>query len=306
MAASAGGPERRVYWKVTKLDQILSVSMAGRVAIITDSTASLPPALAAKLGIVVVPLTVHIGERTLDEDRVNPDDVLDAFERKVPVSTSPPVPPAFYWAYQDALAQGADTILSFHISEKLSRTCESARLAAAQIAAPVHIVDTRNIAMAIGYLAVAAAEAALSGADLREIAAVVEHRRANSLPFFYVDTLEYLHRGGRIGKAAALLGTALSMKPLLTMEDGQIAPITRVRRSDRALGRLEEIALDWAGQDPVDIAVHHVAAADGAGQLSDRLRDRFPTVGGWCVNPVSWVLGIHVGPGMLGVVVSKR
>lgn len=279
--------------------------MAGRVAIVTDSTASIPPELAAELGIVVVPLVVNLGEQAYDEGEVEPGEVLDALARKVPVSTSPPPPPAFFWAYQDAMAAGADTIVSIHLSEKLSKTCESARLAAEQMPIPVHVVDARSIAMAVGYVVVAAAEAARAGADLREIAAVVEHRRTNSTPLFYVDTLEYLQRGGRIGKAAALLGTALELKPLLTVEDGLIAPLTKVRKADRAISRLEEIALEQAGDGPVDIAVHHVAAAEGADALARRLHGRFGSVGKWCVNPVSWVLGVHSGPGMLGVVVSK-
>jgi DegV family protein with EDD domain len=280
--------------------------MSGRVAIVTDSTASISPELAAELGIIVVPLTVNLGEKDFDEDTVDPDEVLDALVRKMPVSTAPPAPPAFFWAYQDAMAAGADTIVSIHISEKLSKTCEAARLAAEQLPIPVHVVDGRSIAMAMGYVVVAAAEAARAGADLREIAAVIEHRRTHSTPLFYVDTLEYLRRGGRIGKAAALVGTALELKPLLTIEDGLIAPLTRVRKSDRAINRLEEIALERAGSGPVDVAIHHVGAAEGADALARRLRGRFSSVGRWCVNPVSWVLGVHSGPGMLGVVVSKR
>jgi DegV family protein with EDD domain len=280
--------------------------MAGRVAIVTDSTASIPAEIAAKLDITVVPLIVRLGDREHEESDVAPDEVLDALVRKVPVSTSPPEPPAFFWAYQYAMAAGAETIISIHISEKLSKTCDAARLAAEQLPIPVHVVDARSIAMAVGYTAVAAAEAAHAGADLREIASVVEHRRSNSTPLFYVDTLEYLRRGGRIGKAAALLGTALELKPLLTVDEGLIAPLTRVRKAERAINRLEELALEWAGDRPVDVAVHHVGAADGADALARRLQGRFPSVGSWCVNPVSWVLGVHSGPGMLGVVVSKR
>ncbi len=280
--------------------------MPGRVAIVTDSTASIPPELAAELGIVVVPLTVRVGESGFDEDVLDPAIVLDAFERRIPVATAPPEPPAFFWAYQDAIAAGADLIVSIHISEKLSQTAEAARTAAQQIPVPVHVVDGRSVAMATGYVVVAAAEAIRAGADLREVAAIVERRRVASKPLFYVDTLEYLRRGGRIGKAAALLGTALEIKPLLTVEDGQIAPLTRVRKSDRAISRLEELALDTAAGAPVDVAIHHVAAPEAAEALARRLRGKFPSVGRWCVNPVSWVLGVHCGPGMLGVVVSKR
>lgn len=280
--------------------------MPGRVAIVTDSTASIPADLAERLGIVVVPLIVNVGDDGFDEDRLEPGQVIDAMEQKVPVSTAPPPPPAFYWAYQDAIAAGADTIISIHISEKLSKTCEAARLAAEQIPIPVHVVDGRSIAMAMGFVVVAAAEAALAGADLREIAAVIEHRRNHASPIFYVDTLEYLRRGGRIGKASALLGTALELKPLLTVEDGLIAPLTRVRKAGRAISKLEAIAVERAGSAPVDIAIHHLNAAEGAEALAKRLHGQLPDIGKWCVHPVSWVLGVHSGPGMLGVVVSKR
>jgi DegV family protein with EDD domain len=280
--------------------------MPGRVAIVTDSTASIPAELAESLGIIVVPLVVNVGDNGIDEDCLEPGQVLDAMERKVPVSTAPPPPPAFYWAYQDAMAAGADTIISIHISEKLSKTCEAARLAAEQMPIPVHVVDGRSIAMAMGYVVVAAAEAALAGAELREIAAVIEHRRTHADPIFYVDTLEYLRRGGRIGKASALLGTALELKPLLTIEDGLIAPLTRVRKAGRAISKLEAIVVDRAGSAPVDIAIHHVNSAEGADALAGRLHGRLPGIARWCVHPVSWVLGVHSGPGMLGVVVSKR
>ncbi len=255
---------------------------------------------------MVVPATVHLGDKAYDEDVVEPDAVLDALVTKVPVSTSPPSPPAFFWAYQDAMAAGAEAIVSIHISEKLAQTAAAARLAAQQMPIPVHVVDGRSIAMAVGFVAIAAAEAGRDGADLREIGAVIEHRRLNSTPLFYVDTLEYLQRGGRIGKAAALLGTALELKPLLTVEEGLIAPLTRVRKSGRAIGRLEEIALQRAGDGPVDIAIHHVDAPKEAEALAARLKGRFASVGNWCVNPVSWALGVHSGPGMLGIVVSKR
>jgi DegV family protein with EDD domain len=204
------------------------------------------------------------------------------------------------------MAAGAEAILSIHISEKLSRTCASARLAAEQMPIPVYVLDSRSIAMAVGYMAVAAAEAALAGAAPQEVLEAAERRRASAAQYFYVDTLEYLRRGGRIGKAAALLGAALELKPLLTLEDGQIAPIARVRKAERAITRLEEVALQAAGAGPVDVAVHHVAAPDGAEALSRRLRERVPAAGEWHVNPASWVLGVHGGPGVLGIVVSPR
>ena len=123
---------------------------------------------------------------------------------------------------------------------------------------------------------------------------------------FYVDTLEHLRRGGRIGAAAALVGTALAVKPLLHVVDGRIAPLEKVRTASKALARLEDIAVQRAGDGPVDLAVHHLAAQDKAAALLDRLRARIPALVSSHVSEVGAVVGAHVGPGLLGVVVSRR
>ena len=124
--------------------------------------------------------------------------------------------------------------------------------------------------------------------------------------FFYVDTLEYLRRGGRIGAAQALLGTALAVKPLLHLQDGEIQPLEKVRTSSRAVARLEELALERAGAEPVDIAVHHLDNAERADALAQRLQARLPAVGQMVVSEVGAVIGAHVGPGLLAVVVAPQ
>ena len=124
--------------------------------------------------------------------------------------------------------------------------------------------------------------------------------------YFYVDTLDYLRRGGRIGAAQALFGSALAVKPLLQLEGGRIEPLEKVRTASKAIARLEEIAADRAGGAPVDIAVHHLAAPDRASALADRLRNRVPGLADLHVSEVGAVIGAHTGPGLLGVVVSSR
>lgn len=160
--------------------------------------------------------------------------------------------------------------------------------------------------MALGYAVLAAVEARDAGQQLDEVAAAAERRAAAASGFFYVDTLEHLRRGGRIGTARALLGSALAVKPLLHLDAGRIEPLEKVRTASRAIARLEEIAVEQAGEGEVDITVHHLAAEDRAQPLAERLRERIPGLHDLYVGEVGAVIGAHVGPGLLAVVVSPR
>jgi DegV family protein with EDD domain len=279
-----------------------------RVAVVTDSTAYLPDGIADKHDIGVVPLHVVLGLHTGAEGlEVSPSDVALALtERRVDVSTSRPTPSELAAAYRFC---EAPCIVSVHLSGALSGTVEAARLAAAEVAEEgieVHVVDAATIAMGLGFAVIAAAEAATSGADVEAVAAAAASTAAGTTTLFYVDTLEHLRRGGRIGAAAALFGTALAVKPLLHVVDGRIAPLEKVRTASKALARLEDIAVGIAGEGPVDIAVHHLAAAEKATALAGRLRSRVPGLSSMYVSEVGAVVGAHVGPGLLGVVVSRR
>jgi DegV family protein with EDD domain len=160
--------------------------------------------------------------------------------------------------------------------------------------------------MGLGFAVVSAAETAAGGGSVDDCAAVASKRAAASTAVFYVDTLEHLRRGGRIGAGAALLGSALAVKPLLHLVDGRIEALEKVRTSARAIARLEEIALRHAGAAEVDVAVAHLAAPDRAQVLAERLRARLPRLGELYVSEVGAVVGAHVGPGMLSVVVAPR
>jgi DegV family protein with EDD domain len=163
--------------------------------------------------------------------------------------------------------------------------------------------------MALGFAVLAAAEAGRDGGhDLDAVAGIAAKRAATASAFFYVDTLEYLRRGGRIGSARALLGSALAMKPILHVADGRVEPLEKVRTSAKAIARLEEIAVERAGGDgsSVEIAVQHLDAADRAEALAARLRDRLPGLDDVTVCEVGAVIGAHVGPGVLGVIVAPR
>jgi DegV family protein with EDD domain len=279
------------------------------VAIVTDSTASLPLDLVGSHSIWVVPLHVVFGGRQFSEGvDVTAAEVAAALRKFTAVSTSRPSPQAFLDVYQAAAAGGADAVVSVHISSDMSGTVESATLAASRSPIPVEVVDSRSLGMAMGYAVISAATAAHQGQDAKTVAAIASSRAKAATVIFYVDTLEHLRRGGRIGAASALLGSALAIKPLLALSDGHIMPIEKVRTSARALSRLEELALkavDSAGKAGVDIAVHHLDSQARAGDLVDRLRARVPLTTVILVE-LGAVVGTHVGPGTIAVAVSPR
>ncbi|HSE72409.1 MAG TPA: DegV family protein [Nocardioidaceae bacterium] len=285
--------------------------MSWSIVLVTDSTASLPPEQVAEHGIVVVPLQVVIGARCYDEggEEATAGTVAEALREWKPVSTSRPTPSAMLEAYESAAAAGADEIVSIHLSAELSGTYESAQLAAKESPVPVVTVDSQQLGMATGFAVLTAAEVLARGGSAEEAAEAARTRATGTTSLFYVDTLEYLRRGGRIGAAAALLGSALSVKPLLKLEEGRIATLEKVRTSARALSRLEELAVQAADAGPVDLAVAHLASPDRAEQLAERLRDRLAgNLEGRdvVVGEVGAVIGAHVGPGMVAVVVSPR
>jgi DegV family protein with EDD domain len=278
--------------------------MSHRVAVVTDSTASLPPALVDQHGVVVVPLQVVIGTRSLDEGETTPDTVAAALRDRQSVSTSRPSPQLLLDAYQRAAKDGAESVVSVHLSAEVSGTYESAQLAAQDAPVPVETVDSRQVGMGTGFAVLAAVRARDAGADAPAAAAAARERGGRTTTLFYVDTMEYLRRGGRLGTAAALLGSALAVKPLLQVEGGRIVPLEKVRTSARALSRLEDLAVECAAEDGVDIAVHHLANLGRAETLAEHLRARLPALGALYVTEVSAVVGAHVGPGMLAVVVA--
>ncbi|MGX2997277.1 DegV family protein [Streptomyces sp. JNUCC 64] len=280
--------------------------MSRHVAIVTDSTAYLPERTMRRHDITSVPLTVVLGGRALEEGtEISARSLAEALQKRRPVTTSRPAPEVFAATYREAAAAGATGIVSLHLSSELSGTYDAAVLAARSAPVPVRVVDTGMIAMALGFCALAAAEAAAAGASVDEAVAAAEKRAEGTSAYFYVDTLDYLRRGGRIGAAQALLGSALAVKPLLQLSDGRIEPLEKVRTATKAIARLEELAAERAASaGPVDIAVHHLAAAERAASLAERLRTRIPTLGEVHVSEVGAVIGAHTGPGLLGVVVS--
>jgi len=279
------------------------------VAVVTDSTAYLPPGVAERFGITVVPLHVKAGDRMLLEGvELTPEQFakwITAPGRTA--STQPPGVAAFKQAYQSL---GVTEVVSIHLSGRLSGTREAAVTAAYELADSggprVKVVDSRQAAMGLGFAVIEAAQAAKEGADIFDVAAAAESSARRTSMIFYVETLEYLRRGGRIGGASALLGTALQVKPLLHLVNGVIEPLTKVRGGAKAIQKLEDTIVEEAGAAAVDVCIHHLAAQEGADALGMRLRHRLPGLEMMYQSEVGAVIGAHVGPGLLGAVVHRR
>jgi DegV family protein with EDD domain len=277
------------------------------VAVVTDSTAYLPAEVVDGYGIEVVPLYVVLAGRSGREgSEIGPEDVARALStRGGSVSTSRPTPGDFVAAYRRCLDAGAERLVSIHLSAELSSTADAARLAASQVGEHVvTVVDSRSTAMGMGFSVVAAARAAAEGADARTVVEVAQDTAAATRTFFVVETLDHLRRGGRIGSATAMLGTALSVKPLLHVKEGRVVPLEKVRTTARAVNRLVQLAVGAAGDGPTALAVHHLAAPGRAERLAEELRRQVPGIVELHVSELGAAIGAHVGPGAVGVVVA--
>jgi len=280
---------------------------AAEVAVVTDSTALFPSG-EIPAGVSVVPLQVIIDQECYPEgaEEASPEAVVAAFAAKKKVTTSRPAPALLQDLYGRLAAEGYAEILSLHLSSEMSGTVESARLAGREASVPVLALDTRAVGPAVGYGAAAAIAAVERGASAQEAAQVAKARIDATRSLIYVDSLEPMRRGGRIGTATALLGSALAVKPLLTIEDGRIVVTEKVRTAARALARMTELAIEAAGADRVEVSVAHLAAEDRAERLASALAER---LGEQLAEPVRCGqvgagLGTHVGPGMVAVVVA--
>ena len=273
-------------------------------AIVTDSTASIGGEHAVENAISVVPLTVIVRGEPHDEGAPGLLVLMaEAMRAGETVTTSHPGPGAFLERYQQLAQAGADEIVSIHLSSQLSGACNSARLAALDSPVRVRVVDSRSVAMGLGFPVLAAAEVAAAGGSADEVAARAEEIAGGVAVWFFVDDLDVLRRGGRIGAARALWGNALAIKPLLTITGGEVAPFEKVRTTARAVARLEDLAVERSVFEATQIAVHHVDALDRADDLAARLRDRLPSTSVE-VSELPAVIAAHSGPGTLAVVVA--
>ncbi|WP_077487890.1 DegV family protein [Sinomonas mesophila] len=281
-----------------------------RTAVVTDSAAALPASWSeefARLGCFAsVTLPVMAGDEIFTEGQDVDTALGVALAAGRPVRTSRPSPGQFERAYRSFEEAGFEGVVSLHLSGGLSGTADAARLAAERVGIPVEVVDSRTAGMALGFAVRDAVLAAADGADPAAVRDATLARLAGSEALFYVPSLEQLRRGGRIGTAASLIGTMLAIKPILTLQDGLIVPLERVRTSARALTRLRELALDkCAACGAPDLAVHYFGNADEAEEFAAGLaRAVGATDGGIVVTPLPAVLAAHTGLGVLAVVVS--
>lgn len=279
----------------------------GGVAVVTDSTADLPLALAEEIGLRVVPLSVAFGEETfISRVTLSAEEFYERLRRSSTLpTTSQPTPAWFEEAYQDCADDGLDHVLSIHISSDLSGTLATARQVASRAALPVEVLDSRQVSGGLGLMVLAAQQAANRGADLDEVraAALEVQERVRSL--LVVDTLEYLKRGGRLSGAQALMGSVLKVKPVLEVEDGRVELSERTRTWSRALDRLVDRVEEHLGGAPADLLLAHALEPDRLAQLRERLRNRIEIaeVHEAIIGPV---VGTHAGPGAIGLAVAPR
>lgn len=274
-----------------------------RIAFVTDSSCGLPPECVRDQGIRIVPLDVIV-----DSD-VRPDltsaQLISALERGHKVTTSRPTPEDFLDVYQQLHTEGFEAIVVTTLSSALSGTYESALLASKEMELPVRVVDSRNVGLGFGF-AVLNASRETADLDIDTVARSISVQSAASAVYFYLDSLEYLRKGGRITATSAFIGTALSVKPILQMRNGEIAPCTKVRTQSKALARLVELALESsAPESATQFGVQHLGAPDHAQHCVDLLHAARPDAE-ILLSEVTAVVGAHAGPGLVAVIASGK
>ena len=273
-----------------------------RVAVVTDSMADLPKETADEHGVSIVPLTVIFGEETfLDGVDMNSHDFFARLKTSsVMPSTSQPSPADFIQVYDDLLGK-YDHIVSVHASHKLSGTYQSACIARDTLESrSIDVIDSRQVTMCEGFAVLEAARAAQRGGSREEVCEAALRVAGSVQLLFTVDTLEFLERNGRIGKAASLLGTLLSIKPIIHLEDGEVAPRDKVLGARRLLPRVIELMSEAIGSRAICAAVLHTDAHEKAEEWKCEIEKRF-NCKELIVNEVGPVVGTHAGPGAVGV-----
>lgn len=276
------------------------------VAIVTDSTCDLPPALVSEFGITVVPLTISFGEETF---RDGIDITVDRFyERlgasKVTARTSQPPVSAFEAVYR-RLAESSDGIVSIHISSRLSGTLNAASVAREAVGHDVHaeIIDSYNVGLGLGEIVLAAARVARDGGAFEDIVRAARNAIPRVRVVVVLDTLEYLRRGGRIGRASKWAGTMLSIKPIVHVEGGEVAPLERVRTRRRAFERMVELATE--DRNPERLYVAGGGNDEDARALRDRVAPLLPHTE-IVAGHIGPVVGVYTGPGAYGFCSVRR
>lgn len=276
------------------------------IRVVTDSTADLSPEQVNKYGIEVVPITVSFGQDSYaDGVELSAEDFFTRLTsgKELP-KTSQPSPEAFRQAYEKVAGEN-DIILSVHISGKLSGTLNSAEMASKEVKPKVIPIDTKTASQGVGLSALVAAEAARRGLPVEKVVEITENSIANTFSVFAVDTLEFLQRNGRIGKAASLLGSLLQIKPILYADpEGMVAPYDKVRGRSQIIPSLVKAATKNVSPDkPVNLSLVHTGAEESARALLEELKAHYE-IADLHLGMVGPAIGAHIGPGAVGLMIQ--
>ena len=275
--------------------------MVSNVVVVTDSVATVPESLIQELGIRVVPIVLnHRGRSYRDGVDLTPNEFYQLLRtsEELPTSSTPSV--GDIAEVYRAAARDSAGVVGIHVTAKLSAVCETAVLAGQSVDAPVRVVDSRTATMAQGFVVLEAARSAAAGADLATVAARATEMTSKVRFYAFFETLEYLHRGGRIGAASALLGSALQFKPIIHLVDGLVEPFAKPRTRRKATQTLLDTMAKQVGSRPVHAAVLHADSLDDAEELRQRVADQFDCRELY-VTEFTPVMGAHTGPGLLGL-----
>lgn len=275
------------------------------VKIVTDSLSDITSDVAQGLGLTVVPLTVSFGKESfLDRVTITTDEFYDRLIHGTIWPTTIQPPPGAFAEVYNKLAEKTDEILVITLSSKISGTYQSALNARSLVEKEcrIEVIDSLTVAMGLGLIVIAAAKAAQAGANLDELVDLVRRAMPRSHLIVYFDTLKYLAKGGRIGKAQGLLGAMLSVKPILTVKDGEMSPVTRLRSQAAGMDYLYNFVADISNIE--GLAVEHTTLPDEADRLVERLSSLFPKER-ICRSTVSPVLGTYAGPNAIAVTVLE-
>lgn len=276
-----------------------------KVAVVTDSTAYLPPDLVEAYHLTITPQILIWGEETFQDGvDIQPAEFYERLKNTKVMPTTSQVPVVTMQNTFEKLLEAGYDVLGIFISSKFSGTIQSAmqaKEALAKAADRIAIVDSLSTSMGMGFQVLMAARAAQAGESLQECQRIAEEARQRTGVFFVVDTLEFLHRGGRIGGAQALLGSALNIKPVLTIVDGRIETADKVRTKGKAVARMIDLAVESAsGKTPVRLAALHANAEAEAQQILQEVTARLNPIEQMLAT-VSPVIGTHTGPGTVGL-----
>jgi DegV family protein with EDD domain len=276
-----------------------------RVKILTDSTADLPPEVVERLGIMVLPMKVHIGQKTYRDgiDVTSKDFFAKAEHATTPPTTTPPSPREFEEAFAE-LTRQTDEIVAIFVSSKLSQTFRIATRAAAPLLgrSKIVVIDSQLITVGLGMLVTAAAQLAADGGSLDDVVRLIRGLIPRIYIAFFVETLDYLERGGRVGKAQALLGGMLSIKPLLILEEGEIVALEKVRTRQKAIEKLVEFITEFTHIERMVIL--HSTTLEDVNMLIEQINLVLPNLD-ISVDNYGPVMATHLGPNALGVVVYE-